>query len=104
MTAYYLSAIAILCLINISLRSLPFWLPKRLIEHPRMAVLSAYLPPAIMLSLVLYCFSGEYQKNEGVYPFLFASAFVVLLHTLKGNVLLSIAGGTLCYCLFKAWA
>jgi len=98
MTSYYLAAIFILSGINIFLRYFPFMFPKRVTNHPRMKQLSAFLPPAIMLSLVLYCLSSELQKQMNILPFLLASAAVYILHTWKNNVLLSIGTGTICYC------
>jgi branched-subunit amino acid transport protein AzlD len=58
------------------------------------------LPAAIIAVLVVYCLkSVSFAAPAGWAPQLIAVAVVVLLHVLRGNTLLSIAGGTACYML-----
>lgn len=82
-------------------RWLPFWLFPEKKEPPQVVTdLGRLLPPAMMGLLVVYCLKGVtwLSAPHGV-PELLAIAAVVLLHRWKGNVLLSIAGGTALYML-----
>ena len=101
MTAYYLITIGSLSLITIFLRAVPFLFPKRVIEHPKIILLSTYLPPAIMFALVLYCFMGEHKEASTMFPFVTAATVVSLLHWWKRNALVSISVGTALYCILK---
>lgn len=58
------------------------------------------LPPALFGMLVVYClkFMDILGGSHGL-PELFALAVVVLLHLWKRQMLLSVAGGTVCYML-----
>ena len=62
------------------------------------------LPGAVFGLLVIYCL-----KNVSVFtgshaiPELISIALVVVLHKWKRQMLLSIAGGTLCYMLLVQW-
>ena len=60
--------------------------------------LGTVLPSAVLGLLVIYCFKNVkfLSGNHGV-PELMAAALVALLHILKKNMLLSIAGGTILY-------
>ena len=60
--------------------------------------LGRVLPPATMGLLVVYCLKGvQWTASPHGAPELLAIAAVVLLHRWKGNVLVSIAGGTAVY-------
>ena len=60
--------------------------------------LGRVLPPATMGLLVVYCLKGvQWTAAPHGAPELIAIAAVVLLHRWKGNVLVSIAGGTALY-------
>ena len=62
--------------------------------------LGEVLPFAVIGMLVVYCLKGtEMTAWPFGLPEVIASAAVILLHKLKKNMLLSIAGGTLCYML-----
>lgn len=63
--------------------------------------LGTVLPAAVFGLLVIYCFKDVrvFDGNHGVPEFL-ATAVVILLHCWKRQMLLSIAGGTICYMLF----
>ena len=82
-------------------RWLPFWLFPEKKEPPRVVTdLGRLLPPAMMGLLVVYCLKGvAWLSAPHGAPELLAIAAVVLLHRWKGNVLLSIAGGTALYML-----
>ena len=80
-------------------RWLPFWLfpeakrPPALVEY-----LGRVLPAAMMGLLVVYCLKGvSWGAAPHGTPELIAIAAVAALHRWKGNVLLSIAGGTVLY-------
>ena len=82
-------------------RWLPFWLFPEKKEPPQVVTdLGRLLPPAMMGLLVVYCLKGvAWTASPYGAPELLAIAAVVLLHRWKGNVLLSIAGGTALYML-----
>jgi|Cm1ome_4_1110797.scaffolds.fasta_scaffold05888_3 branched-subunit amino acid transport protein AzlD len=81
------------------------WLPFLLFPEDRrppavVTYLGRVLPAAVMGLLVVYCLKSVsvFQAPYGL-PELVAVAAVVILHKWKGNVLLSIAGGTVLYML-----
>ena len=80
-------------------RWLPFWLFPENKEPPAIVTyLGRVLPAATMGLLVVYCLKGVSWTNapHGI-PELISVAVVAALHCWKGNVLLSIAGGTVLY-------
>ena len=60
--------------------------------------LGSVLPYAVIGLLVVYCLKDTevLTGNHGV-PEVIATVFIVVVHRIKKNVLLSIAGGTLLY-------
>ena len=80
-------------------RWLPFWLFPEKKEPPQVVTdLGRLLPPAMMGLLVVYCLKNvTWTASPHGVPELLAILAVVLLHRWKGNVLLSIAGGTALY-------
>lgn len=62
--------------------------------------LGKVLPAAVFGLLVIYCLKDVsiFTGNHGI-PELISIIFVVLLHVWKRQMLLSIAGGTVCYML-----
>ena len=80
-------------------RWLPFWLfPENKEPPPVVAYLGRVLPAAVMGLLVVYCLKNvTWTASPHGLPELLAIFAVVLLHHWKGNVLLSIAGGTALY-------
>lgn len=56
------------------------------------------LPPAVFGLLIIYCLKNVsiFSSSHG-FPEMIAITAVVLLHLWKRNMLLSIAGGTVCY-------
>ena len=80
-------------------RWLPFWLfPESREPPPVVTYLGRVLPAAVMGLLVVYCLKGvQWTASPHGAPELIAIAAVVLLHRWKGNVLVSIAGGTALY-------
>ena len=82
-------------------RWLPFLLFPESKQPPKVVLyLGKVLPPAMMGLLVVYCLKGvTWTASPYGAPELLAIAAVALLHRWKGNVLLSIAGGTALYML-----
>ncbi|MDD3347055.1 branched-chain amino acid transporter permease [Oscillibacter sp.] len=102
-----LSALQALCIIALVAagtqltRWVPFWLfPEHRQPPPVVTYLGRVLPPAMMGLLVVYCLKGVSWSaaSHGV-PELSSILLVAALHRWKGNVLLSIAGGTGLYML-----
>lgn len=81
------------------------WLPFLLFPENRtppawVSYLGKVLPPAMMGLLVVYCLRNvSWIAAPHGAPEILSIALVVLLHYWKGNVLLSIAGGTVLYML-----
>ena len=80
-------------------RWLPFWLfPENKEPLPVVAYLGRVLPAAVMGLLVVYCLKNvTWTAAPHGIPELLAILAVVLLHRWRGNVLISIAGGTALY-------
>lgn len=82
-------------------RFLPFLLFPAEKETPKyVQYLGKVLPAAVFGLLVVYCLRGisPFAGSRGV-PELISVALVVALHLWKRQMLLSIAGGTVCYML-----
>lgn len=59
-----------------------------------------FLPSAVFGMLVIYCLKDvDFMHSSHGIPEFISIAVTVLLHKLKHQMLLSIAGGTLCYML-----
>ncbi|MEG0495903.1 MAG: AzlD domain-containing protein [Eubacterium sp.] len=82
-------------------RFLPFILfPENKNTPDIILYLGRVLPPAMMGLLVVYCLRNTVLiKTPHGFPELISIAVIILLHHLKDNVLLSIAGGTAVYML-----
>ena len=82
-------------------RWLPFWLFPENREPPKaVTYLGRVLPAAMMGLLVVYCLKGvSWTAAPHGAPEVLSIAAVAVLHKWKGNVLLSIAGGTALYML-----
>ncbi|MCH5273558.1 MAG: branched-chain amino acid transporter permease [Lachnospiraceae bacterium] len=91
-----------LCVIGtMATRFLPFLLFRPNKKTPRyIQYLGKALPAAIFGMLVVYCLKNVsvLTGSHGL-PELIAIALVVVLYLWKRNMLLSIAGGTICYML-----
>ncbi len=93
--------IAVIALVTIGLRFLPFLIfGENRKTPPVIAYLGQVLPYAIMGMLVVYCLKDVRLTAApfGI-PQAIGCAVVALLHIWKRNTLLSIGGGTLCYML-----
>ena len=81
-------------------RALPFIIFRGREVPEIVRYLGRVLPMAIMATLVMYCLKGiSFSSAAGFAPMLIASALTALLHIWKGNTMLSIFGGTVCYML-----
>lgn len=91
--------IAVMSLVTILLRFLPFWIfGNHRQTPPLISYLGQVLPYAIMGMLVVYCLKGaNLLAAPYALPELLSCAAVVLLHLWKRNTLLSIGAGTVCY-------
>ena len=99
--AYAAAAIAVIALVTMGLRFLPFLIfGEKRTTPPIIAYMGQILPYAIMGMLVVYCLKDVtlLAAPFGI-PEAIACALVVILHVWKRNTLLSIGGGTLCYML-----
>lgn len=93
--------IAVVALVTIALRFLPFLVfGENRRTPPLIAYLGQVLPYAIMGMLVVYCLKDVTLTTApfGI-PELIGCAAVALLHLWKRNTLLSIGAGTVCYML-----
>ena len=88
-------------MVTLVIRALPFWVFPAGKKPPAfIAFLGQQLPAAAMAMLVVYCLKdAAWLTAPHGAPELLAIAVVVLLHRWRGNVLLSIAGGTAVYML-----
>ncbi|MCG7598443.1 AzlD domain-containing protein [Halomonas sp. McH1-25] len=96
-----LLVIAVCALATFATRVLPFVALSRHAEHPLILHLGKFLPPAVMLILVIYALrnfrplaEGSLNGGENGLPLIVASISVAVLHVWRRNALLSIIGGT----------
>ena len=92
-------AVAVIALVTALIRFLPFLIFNGSRKTPKLIEkLSKTLPYAIMAMLVVYCLKGvQWTAVPHGIPEVVSVAVVAALHKWKGNVLLSIAGGTVGY-------
>ncbi len=91
--------IAVAAIVTLFIRAIPFVAFGGKREVPAtVTYLGKVLPPAIMVSLVIYCVKSIdlFTGSHGI-PELLSIAVVVGLHVWKKNTLLSIAVGTVLY-------
>ena len=93
--------IAVMSLVTMALRFLPFLLFGGSKKVPAfVSYLGRVLPYAIMGMLVVYCLKDvSFVSGTFGAPELMAIALTAGLHLWRGQMLLSIAGGTVCYML-----
>ena len=92
--------IAVSALTTMAIRFFPFLVFGKRKVPEIVQYLGRVLPCAIMATLVVYCLKGVtlFSGNHGL-PELISITLVVFLHKWKKQMLLSIAGGTICYML-----
>lgn len=91
--------IAIMALVTMLLRFLPFFIFKDGRSAPKtVQYLGDVLPCAIMGMLVVYCLKDiSFASVSAFLPQLIAGALTCLSYVWKRNTLLSIISGTVCY-------
>ena len=99
MNLHSILIVAVVAIVTIALRFLPFFIFGGKKETPEVILfLGKVLPYAIMGMLVIYCLrsipGGSITAGAAQ---LFACAVVAVLHIWKRNTLLSIIGGTAIY-------
>ncbi len=91
--------VAVMSLVTILLRSLPFLVFRKKVPA-YVTYLGRVLPPAIIGMLVIYCLKDTVITSAPFgLPELIAGVMVVLLQAWKRNALLSILCGTVAYML-----
>lgn len=98
-TLQAIEALALMAIITLALRSLPFLIFGGKRKTPQVITyLGEVLPYAIMAMLVIYCMKEvNFTSVSGFLPTLIASLIVIGLHVWRRNTLLSIIAGTLSY-------
>lgn len=83
-------------------RAAPFILFYKNGDHPFLVYLGRYLPPAIMLLLLIYCVKDVdwFVDGQGIHELL-ALAIVTVTHLLMRNAMVSILLGTSVFMLLK---
>ncbi|HSH57480.1 MAG TPA: AzlD domain-containing protein [Halomonas sp.] len=96
--------IAVCALATFATRVIPFVALARHADHPLILHLGRYLPPTVMMILVIYALrdfrpllDGHLNAGANGWPMIIASLIVALLHLWRRNALLSIIGGTGAY-------
>ncbi|SIQ09323.1 AzlD domain-containing protein [Marinobacterium stanieri] len=93
-SAYLLTFIVVATLATFLTRLLPFVLLYRWAEHPLLKHLGRYLPPVLMVLLLMYALKDALVTGERLLPSLVALAVVAVLHLMWRNPLVSILSGT----------
>ena len=99
MNIHSILIVAVVAVVTIALRFLPFFIFGGKRETPKIILyLGKVLPYSIMGMLVIYCLRSVITVGVGTgMAQLMACAIVVFLHLWKRNTLLSIIGGTAIY-------
>lgn len=100
-TTQSLITMAVIVLATVLTRFLPFMIfPAGHKTPPFVQYLGKCLPPAVFSLLLVYCLKGvSLTTGSHGMPELISLALVTALHLWKKQMLLSIAGGTVCYML-----
>lgn len=95
------SLVAVVALVTMALRFLPFWIfGEKRSTPPLVSYLEKVLPFSIMGMLVVYCLKNvSFSSAPYGLPELIGCAIVAVLHVWKRSTLLSIGAGTICYML-----
>lgn len=95
-------AVIVICaLCTFGERLLPFLLFSGKKVPDTVTYLGKVLPTAVMCALVVYCLRGcDFTVASSFVPAIVSVAVTAGLHIIKGNTLLSVAGGTVCYMIF----
>ncbi len=98
---YFIAAIAIMAVITVALRAIPFLIFGGKRKAPQSIInLSNLLPYAVMAMLVVYCLKNvSFSSINTFMPELISCVIVIALHLWKHNTILSIIAGTVIYML-----
>ncbi|MCW8996258.1 MAG: AzlD domain-containing protein [Psychromonas sp.] len=92
---YLLLFIMVMAIATFMTRVLSFIVLYKVSEHPMLLYLGRYLPPVMMVLLLIYCFRDlRFNSFTDGPAALLALSLVVALHLWRGNALLSIMAGT----------
>jgi Predicted branched-chain amino acid permeases (azaleucine resistance) len=98
MNTYILLVILAMFIATYITRALPFFILSGQEDSPNIKFFGKYLPPAVMLLLVIYCLK---DLNIHIFPYGIPEAIavivVIFIHIWKRNALLSILLGTTTY-------
>ncbi len=102
---YLLAILVIVFIIDFTLRALPFKILEPLRDSRFVEDMAVWMPPGIMLILVLSTLSHNARAaGERWWVALAATAITVAVHLLSGRKLLwSVGIGTLCYIALLNW-
>lgn len=101
-SSYAVAAIVGMAAVTVLLRAVPFLGAQWLKRHPLVERLGRFLPPAIMMLLVLHSLQGNAATNRaGPWPELAAISVAILLQLFLRSALSSIFAATLLYVLFR---
>ena len=104
-TLYLITFILTMGLATLITRAAPFILFSKQGEHPLLVFLGRYLPPAIMILLLIYCVKDvNWFVDKGGINEIAALSVVVVAHLLFRNSLISILLGTGLYMALKQGA
>jgi branched-subunit amino acid transport protein AzlD len=94
-----LAIIAVVAVCTFMLRAVPFVIfSKKKTVPAAINYLGQYLPAAIMAALVVYCLRGvNFLIGSHGIPELAAVALVIILHSWKKNILLTVLVSTIAY-------
>ena len=103
--AYLLAILAITFIIDLTLRALPFKILEPLRDSRYVSDMAVWMPPGIMLILVLSTLAQGAQATGGRWwAALVATGVTVAVHLLFGRKLLwSVGIGTVCYVTLLNW-
>ncbi len=96
---YAIITILILAIVTLIIRALPFILFRGKEVPAFITYLGKVLPYALIAMLVIYCLKDVSFASGGTYmiPEIISIIFIVIIHKLKHNMLLSVGCGTLLY-------
>lgn len=95
---YTICVIVVCAFCTFAERLLPFLIFRKGSVPNLVRYLGNILPVAVMATLVIYCLRAvDFSSWAGFMPQLIAVAVTAGLHFWKGNTLLSVTGGTVCY-------
>lgn len=101
--SYAVLAIGAMALVTFALRAVPFVAARALRRYPQIDRLGRFLPPAIMVLLVLHTLYGSARDNpvSGPWAELIAAGVAMGLQYRLRHALLSIACATALYVLLR---